>query len=53
MVMSLLGAVLSILQNCVSEDPTNLPCEYMQALSSVAMGQFYNGVKSATKVSNS
>ena len=36
----------------MSEDPSNIPCEYMQALSSVAMGQFYDGVKIATKVSH-
>ena len=40
------------LQKCVSEDPVNIPCEYMQAVSSVAVGKFYEGVKIATKVNN-
>ena len=34
----------------MTEDPNNLSCQYMQALSEVAIGQFYNGVKTATKV---
>ena len=42
--------LFSFLQKCVTEDPNNLSCQYMQALSEVAIGQFYNGVKTATKV---
>ena len=37
-------------QKCVGEESTNIPCAYMQAVSSVAVGKFYEGVKIATKV---
>ena len=37
-------------QKCVGEEPSNIPCAYMQAVSSVAVGKFYEGVKIATKV---
>ncbi|KAJ8308492.1 hypothetical protein KUTeg_013366 [Tegillarca granosa] len=35
---------------CLEADPGNINCQYMQALSYVSMGKFYEGVKSSTKV---
>ena len=40
----------TVLQQCLRVDPENSSCQYLLALSNVALGQFYNGVKLSTKV---
>ncbi|XP_063430079.1 tetratricopeptide repeat protein 13-like [Mytilus trossulus] len=37
-------------QKCLSVDPDNIHCQYMEALSYIATGKFYEGLKSTTKV---
>ncbi|KAL3874146.1 hypothetical protein ACJMK2_037197 [Sinanodonta woodiana] len=37
-------------QTCIDGNERNVECEYMKALSSVSMGNFYEGVKTATKI---
>ncbi|KAL4237726.1 Tetratricopeptide repeat protein 13 [Mactra antiquata] len=37
-------------QKCLDEERHNINCGYMKALSATAVGRFYDGVKSATKV---
>jgi tetratricopeptide (TPR) repeat protein len=43
-------AARPVLQQCMSVDPDNNSCQYLLALSNVALGQFYQGVKLSTKV---
>ncbi|XP_076462579.1 tetratricopeptide repeat protein 13-like [Babylonia areolata] len=40
----------TVLQHCVLVDPDNISCQYLLALSTVALGQFYQGIKLSTKV---
>ncbi|KAL8615995.1 hypothetical protein ACOMHN_014957 [Nucella lapillus] len=40
----------NVLQQCVRVEPDNSSCQYLLALSTLAEGQFYQGVKLATKV---
>lgn len=39
-----------VLQQCLRVDPENSSCQYLLALSNVALGQFYSGIKLSTKV---
>ena len=40
----------TVLQQCMRVDPDNNSCQYLLALSNVALGQFYHGVKLSTRV---
>lgn len=40
----------SVLRQCMRVDPENNSCQYLLALSNVALGLFYQGVKLSTKV---
>ena len=44
------SAARFVLQQCLRVDPENTSCQYLLALSTVALGEFYQGVKLATKV---
>lgn len=39
-----------ILQHCLTVDKDNIGCRYLMALSNVALGSFYPGIKDITKV---
>ncbi|XP_052272752.1 tetratricopeptide repeat protein 13-like isoform X2 [Dreissena polymorpha] len=41
---------LTDFKKCAEEDPDNYNCEYMQSLAYTSVGNFFQGVKSATKV---
>ncbi|XP_045174282.2 tetratricopeptide repeat protein 13-like isoform X2 [Mercenaria mercenaria] len=43
-------AAIKDFKKCIEEDRDNINCAYMKALSATAVGRFYDGVKSATKV---
>ncbi|XP_051500787.1 tetratricopeptide repeat protein 13-like isoform X2 [Myxocyprinus asiaticus] len=45
-----LQEAISNFKRCLHLEPYNEVCQYMKGLSHVAMGQFYEGIKSQTKV---
>ncbi|XP_053154103.1 tetratricopeptide repeat protein 13 isoform X3 [Hemicordylus capensis] len=45
-----LDEALKNFKRCLQLEPYNEVCQYMKGLSHVAMGQFYEGIKSQTKV---
>ncbi|XP_041352986.1 tetratricopeptide repeat protein 13-like isoform X2 [Gigantopelta aegis] len=44
------ASALTHFQKCLSVDSENIHCQYMQGLSYLAMGKFYEGIKASTKV---